>query len=317
MMSKVSVIVPVYNAREFLTHCIQSLLNQTYKNIEILLIDDGSSDGSEKICDSFSEKDKRVITVHQRNAGVSAARNTGIEFARGEYIVFVDSDDWVEPEHIRQMMDKKNESDIVICDFKEEVQNGVSARQYHHFNQNKTIKSQNEVFEDFLKSQLYTYVVWDKLYSKKIIGNTRFEAQAYAEDSIFCREILAKCKKLQFVPQKSYHYRISMAGVTADGSRGEEICFGSLNLQIKTVELYENLGYNDLALNAQKNVETALYCYLKSAIKYEINNPYKSLEIVKIGQKIIQKRDKKIMFKITCLSLIYKLKLQCLLCRES
>ena len=102
---KISVIVPVYNVKLYLHKCVDSILNQTYQNIEVLLIDDGSTDGSSDICDSYTEKDSRIKVVHKKNGGLSSARNTGLDMATGEYILFVDSDDYIDIEMIRRLYD--------------------------------------------------------------------------------------------------------------------------------------------------------------------------------------------------------------------
>lgn len=117
-MSKISVIIPIYNAEDFLSKSVESVLNQTLKDIELLLIDDGSTDNSGKICDEYALKDKRVKVYHQENSGVSAARNNGIKLAKGEYIAFVDSDDYINPDMLEKMYQKAIEagSDIVMCD---------------------------------------------------------------------------------------------------------------------------------------------------------------------------------------------------------
>ena len=105
MNGLISVIVPVYNTKDYLDRCVQSIINQTYHNIEIILVDDGSTDDSGKKCDSWASKDNRIHVIHQKNAGVSAARNAGIEFAHGEYIGFVDSDDVLSLQMYRILMD--------------------------------------------------------------------------------------------------------------------------------------------------------------------------------------------------------------------
>lgn len=117
-MTKVSIIIPIYNAEEYLEKCVESVLNQTEKDIEVILVDDGSKDNSLKICRSYSERDKRVRVIHQENAGVSAARNKGIKIASGKYIGFVDSDDWIEPDMYKTLLEKadKTLADIVMCD---------------------------------------------------------------------------------------------------------------------------------------------------------------------------------------------------------
>ena len=115
----ISVIVPVYNVERYLRQCIESITNQSYKNLQIILIDDGSKDNSGKICDEYAEKDKRVEVIHKENTGVSAARNTGLDNAKGEWITFVDADDWVEKNFCEILIKKatENESDCIACGY--------------------------------------------------------------------------------------------------------------------------------------------------------------------------------------------------------
>ena len=117
---KISVIVPVYNVKLYLHKCVDSILNQTYQNIEVLLIDDGSTDGSSDICDSYTEKDSRIKVVHKKNGGLSSARNTGLDMATGEYILFVDSDDYIDIEMIRRLYDAlvKTGADMGVCNIR-------------------------------------------------------------------------------------------------------------------------------------------------------------------------------------------------------
>ena len=111
----ISVIVPVYNVRKYIEKCIYSIINQTYKNLEIIIIDDGSTDGSETLCDKFKDKDQRVIVLHQKNSGQSRARNKGLEIASGEYIGFVDADDWIDNDFFEKLIEKSEKEDLDMC----------------------------------------------------------------------------------------------------------------------------------------------------------------------------------------------------------
>jgi glycosyltransferase involved in cell wall biosynthesis len=120
MLPKISVVIPVYNVEKHIKRCIDSVLNQTYQDFEIILIDDGSEDQSGQICDEYANKDKRVKVIHKENARVSAARNDGIKMAKGKYLSFIDSDDWIEPEMFQVMVNKAEELnlDFIMCDYK-------------------------------------------------------------------------------------------------------------------------------------------------------------------------------------------------------
>ena len=115
----ISVIVPIYNVEQYLEKCIESIISQTYKNLQIILIDDGSNDKSGKICNKYAEKDKRVVVIHKENAGVSEARNTGLDNAKGEWITFVDADDWIEEEYCQRLYNLviETNSDVALCGY--------------------------------------------------------------------------------------------------------------------------------------------------------------------------------------------------------
>lgn len=116
---KISIVIPIYNTEQYLDKCVDSVLNQTYKNLEVILVDDGSTDDSGKICDYYAAKDQRVVIIHQRNQGNNVARKNGVKIANGDYVGFVDSDDWIEPDMYQCMVDniKKNNADIVSVGF--------------------------------------------------------------------------------------------------------------------------------------------------------------------------------------------------------
>ena len=118
----ISIIIPVYNVKLYLDNCIQSVIQQSYTDFECILVDDGSTDGSSEICDQWAEKDNRIIIVHQPNGGVSSARNKGLEQAKGEYICFIDSDDWVDVDYLSAMINnlKEKETDLIICGLTQE-----------------------------------------------------------------------------------------------------------------------------------------------------------------------------------------------------
>ncbi len=124
-MPKISVVIPVYNVEKYLHRCVESILNQTFQDFEIILIDDGSKDHSGQICDDYEQQDKRIKVIHKKNARVAAARNDGLEIAKGKYISFIDSDDWIEPEMFQEMFDKAEELnlDVIMCDFKKKFSN--------------------------------------------------------------------------------------------------------------------------------------------------------------------------------------------------
>lgn len=203
----VSIIIPVYNVELLIRDCIESILNQTYKNIEIILIDDGSKDKSGLICDEYAKKDDRITIIHKENEGVSVARNIGLDKAKGDYICFIDSDDYISEYMIEHMLKKieKEKSDIVVCNFASVRDNKIK----EEFNVNKamldTAKNfmKNIAFED-----TWQKAIWNKMFKKNAIEGIKFEVgMKIFEDYLFLMEILDKnVKKISYVDEVLYYY---------------------------------------------------------------------------------------------------------------
>lgn len=208
----ISVIVPIYKAEPYLDQCIESITNQTYRNLEIILIDDGSPDKCPEICDRWAGKDPRILVIHQKNSGVSAARNAGIERANGAYIAFVDSDDFLEPEYIEYLYRALIEtgSDLSECAY-------VS---YPHPSKNTFVKRQlSKPILQTAEEALYLWcrpkpnaplniIIWDKLYRRELIGDERFAIEfSGGEDVLFTCHIFGKCRKIACIDNELYHWR--------------------------------------------------------------------------------------------------------------
>lgn len=203
---KLSVIIPVYNCDEYLSNCIESVLQQTYYNLEILLIDDGSTDRSGAICDDFAKKDNRIIVLHQKNKGVSAARNLGLKHASGQVISFVDADDTLDLdmyEFLCSLM-VNYQADIVHCGYKHIVGNEV---RLVHNTKKLYIQSQDEALECLVGGRLFDGGLWNKLYRKEVLVNNFFdETIKMNEDILFNYQVFRKAKKIVFSDYAKYNY---------------------------------------------------------------------------------------------------------------
>ena len=237
MAELISVIVPVYKVEKYLHRCIDSILIQTYRNLEIILIDDGSPDCCGEICDEYAKKDKRVKVVHQINQGVSAARNKGIEVSTGEFISFVDSDDYIDKTYIETLYNNINGYDIVSCNFKVIYSdNSLKIRDYDMPNKVIVRSTKRDLFSDSLGTMAYAYVVWGKLFRKSIIEKVKFREQAYSEDALFVREVFLYCKNIKLIPYDGYNYFINECNVTEDKTRDMEKLLGTLKMLSFTLE---------------------------------------------------------------------------------
>lgn len=206
----ISIIVPVYNVEDYLEKCVDSILCQSYKELEIILIDDGSTDKSGKLCDHYLELDSRVVVIHQANKGLSGARNAGLDVAHGEYISFIDSDDWIESDFYEVLITnaKKFSADISSCQSTINIgKSGIDDKPI-------VILSSDEMIKDLLFQKYVRFEVWNKLWNHKLISETRFIEKQVCEDVHFNRLIFLRAKKMVIDKRMLHHYTVSRPGST-------------------------------------------------------------------------------------------------------
>lgn len=216
----VSVILPIYNVEKYLDRCITSVVNQTYKNLEIILIDDGAKDSSPEICEKWTQKDERIVVVHKENAGLGMARNTGLNNAHGKYVAFVDSDDFLEENAIKKLLDSIGDADTILCGHY--IYYGDDHIESRPIMYSGTVFEGNDVTEKILAEMMgalpsdpvdimLPVSVWHGLYSMKIINqyNIRFpsERELISEDMIFDIDYFSKAQKVTFIQDCLYYYR--------------------------------------------------------------------------------------------------------------
>lgn len=215
MNDLISVIVPVFRVEKYLKKCISSIQAQTYRNLEIILVDDGSDDGSSKICDDLAKNDSRIKVIHKSNGGLSSARNAGIELANGDYIGFVDSDDYIVEnmyETLYSLMNQNN-ADIAICDFFQWDQNGVIG-----FKCKKEIQiyEKEEIIKRFFRinQDKGYFSVWCRLYKASILKNIRFTENVVNEDVDYSYRVFMNCKNVVETSEKLYAYNVGNVSIT-------------------------------------------------------------------------------------------------------
>lgn len=203
MEKKVSIIIPVYNAENYLERAVSSVLKQTYKNIELILVDDGSKDNSPALCDILAKKDDRIIVVHKENGGPSSARNKGIEVATGDYVEFVDADDYVEENCVETLVNNIDESDLVICGYY--LRNNDV--QEYKFEKKETLDFRKESvkFFDMVRKGLFNSPC-NKLYKRELIKDGFDKRYFIGEDTIFNTKYIKNCKKVTLLPEMLYNY---------------------------------------------------------------------------------------------------------------
>ena len=204
MSELISVIIPVYKVEKYLEKCLDSVIGQTYKNLEILVVDDGSPDGSPAICDRYAAKDSRVKVFHIENSGVSAARNYALERAKGEYLAFVDSDDYAEPDMIEKLYDglRRTDCKAAFCGFYIE-ENGESRAA--DVPEHEMIYDIGTYLREFYEMR-QRLVFWNKLYKAEVFRGLRFPVGHYYEDVWLMPEFLEACGPMAAIPEALYHY---------------------------------------------------------------------------------------------------------------
>lgn len=243
MNELISVIVPVYNVFEYLEECFKAICEQTYKNIEIILVDDGSTDESGKLCDFLAEGDCRVRVLHKNNGGLSSARNAGITIATGQYLLFIDSDDYPRLTMIECLYDclNKTNSDIACCDFS----SSVIAKDRDG---NIEVIGHGDAISRLFDDAGYKCYAWNKLYKKELFNNITYPEGEWFEDIKTTYNLFTKTDKICYLHKDLYYYRIRQGSITSSAYSD------------KNVELINAIDY--VKLNAALTLERKQYLRL-------------------------------------------------------
>ncbi len=205
-MSLISVIVPVYMVEPYLDRCVQSIINQTYTDLEIILVDDGSEDNCPSMCDHWAQIDNRVKVIHKKNGGLSDARNAGMAIAKGEYIAFIDSDDWVDKSFIYYLYEgiQNTGADLAACD----VCEAKSEESILEIIEEPKITKHSsfDAIYDLTKGTRFRAVAWNKLYKSSILNSESYPLKRFHEDEFLTYRIYDKCKVLAYVDAPLYYY---------------------------------------------------------------------------------------------------------------
>jgi len=259
----ISVIIPVYKVEKYLRRCIDSVLNQTFDNFEVILIDDGSPDGCGAICDHYARLDRRVRVIHKPNEGVSAARNDGIDLAKGRYIAFLDSDDWVHTEYLERLLDiaLKTGADIVICDFTKVEDDAEPAID---LNENVRLMSNADAVRLLVRDQdLRMVVPWNKLYKRAIFDGIRFPVGRRFEDEAVVHHYLYKAEKIALTSDRLVFYYLHDGSYMA-APRALTGELQALEAFHERAVFLRSVGFDDLSRMVYKAVFTR---YLKAKRK--------------------------------------------------
>jgi glycosyltransferase involved in cell wall biosynthesis len=202
----ISIIIPVYQVEKYLDKCIASVVNQTYTNLEIILVDDGSPDNCPAICDAWKERDPRIKVIHQENGGLSVARNNGIDVCRGLFVQFVDSDDYIEPNTVECLLQAcfETNAEVSCCGYVKEYANRII---YHPITDGRKCYEGEEILVAAMKGTVFEHLAWNKLWRRELFDNDcRFPPGKCFEDSATTWKVLRKCSRVICVPDVLYHY---------------------------------------------------------------------------------------------------------------
>lgn len=311
-MCKISIIVPVYNVEKYLNRCIDSILNQTFKEYELILVDDGSTDNSGKICDLYEKKDKRIKVIHKENGGLSSARNCGIEKSIGKYIGFVDSDDFIHPQMYSYLYDylDKYKADISICAFRKVKENECIKKQIKNKELNIVILNNIEAQYELYKNHGDQFVVaWNKLYKRELFRDLRYEEGKIHEDEYIIHQILYKSKTIIYIKEEFYNYYIRENSIM--NSKFSLKSFDGVCALKERCEFYSKYGLMDLKYKAEYNYVIRFFkdYYLyknnvsnNSKTLYKLRKDFKSMvnkNLLKNPQFIIKEKLAWIIFIIS------------------
>ncbi|WP_285814717.1 glycosyltransferase family 2 protein [Thomasclavelia cocleata] len=285
----ISVIVPVYNVEKCLSCCIESIINQTYHNIEIILVDDGSTDKSGDICDNYAKKDKRIKVLHKTNGGLSDARNCGIDKAKGKYITFIDSDDYVSKYYCQILLDTlvKYDVDVSIGNYKrvnEYTQDDLDISEYDV----DILTGKQVCFKLYTKQAIQITIACGKLYKSNFFEKYRYPVGKIHEDEYVTYKILFESKKVAVLDEQIYFYRINMDGIILSGFSLKR--FDAIQAFEERVIYFKEHNEYELMKLAEKDKNLALAQYNIIARSVHINKEipdqykmslFKSIRILK------------------------------------
>jgi glycosyltransferase involved in cell wall biosynthesis len=261
----ISVIIPVYNVSDYIQECVNSVIHQTYKYLEIILVDDGSSDNSGELCDQLKETDNRITVIHKKNGGLSSARNAGIDIATGQYLGFVDSDDWIDTSMYEKLMNNilVTGKDIACCGRFVVSENGKNEELY--VDTPGVCFSNKEALGNIFELTSIDVAAWDKLYSKKLFSNIRYPEGEINEDAAIIVQLLKNSNGVVHAGQPLYYYRQRWGSITKSGySKKLDVIYKHL----LSMQDELNLFAPELSLKFNTYIAYASYCMVIKILRH-------------------------------------------------
>lgn len=281
---KISVIVAVYNIEAYLEKCVRSLRNQTYRNLQIILVDDGATDGCPAICDRLAEEDGRIQVIHKKNGGLSDARNAGIAAADGEYIAFVDGDDWIETDMYEKLLSAARQFDtpLAVCRYRKIYRN----REVDASTGAAVVFDGQETLESFLMEEddiCIQNAAWNKLYRRELMGELRFPTGKYYEDIVYTTMLLARSPKTVYLDLALYNYVLEREGSIMGEGLGSRIFTDQIPAYEEKEAFLRSIGREDLA-------DVHRYFFYKRLLLYYIALGKSQKDMKEKYRRVIRKR---------------------------
>ena len=273
MNDLISVIIPVYNVEKYLDKCVESVIKQTHKNLEIVLVDDGSLDNCPKMCDRWTKKDNRIKVIHKENGGLSDARNVGIDNTIGKYIYFLDSDDYIDKDMLENLYNdmKKNNSKISACGFIYETEN---KKEPYYCKENYVENSESVLKRIFQDNDIST-CIWDKLYQRDLFDEIRFPKGKIHEDTATLYKLIDKAKVISHISKAQHHY-VQREGSILNSkfdTKQLDIVFFKEEIVFFIKEKYQNILEEAENFYIQQLNKSIVLCY-----KNKLKKEYKTLK---------------------------------------
>ena len=278
MKPLISIIVPVYNVQDYVLKCLNSLVEQSYDSIEIIVVDDGSTDESGDICDDVAKKNKKIKVFHKNNGGLSSARNYGIKKAKGEYICFVDSDDYVKKDFVKKLVEaalENEEADIAVCGYNFEIPKA------------EVLTGKEATIRLLVEQNNMEIIAWNKIYKRNIFDGISYPEGMNYEDNLTTYKLLSKANKVVYIPESLYVYVERSGSITKDEKKEEKL--KHREMAAKEAVLYF-AKQKDLKQAAEIAVMTAKLAWMDFAISGDVDKKY-----LDDGMKWINNNRQKIM----------------------
>lgn len=282
----ISVVVPVFNVSEYLNACLDSILSQTYTKLEIILVDDGSTDESGRICDEYVKKDSRIKLIRQKNGGLSAARNAGIDIASGKYITFIDSDDYVDSTYISYLYGLlvKDNADISVCQNRKIYSDGSSSQDIC-LKDDFVIQENDKCMKEFLSSSYIDCAAWAKMYRTVFFEDIRYPEGKYHEDVFTTHRLIGKCKCMSVGKAAKYNYLVRSNSISNKGFEAKHL---------DSIEGKQQ-QYAYIKEHFPKCIELAeadIICSVNSVVLKIIDSKYSDEDLIKGLQELYRKHEK-------------------------